>query len=88
MAGATVLVMAGQGITGPVLPLFAREFGVATSTVGLTITFFALARNGSGHSEEARLLIAQAIEMALRLDDPPLLAFSISNACIIAAQHT
>lgn len=44
ICGATVLVMAGQGITGPVLPLFAREFGVATSTVGLTITFFALAR--------------------------------------------
>lgn len=36
--------MAGQGITGPVLPLFARDFGVATSTVGLTITFFGLAR--------------------------------------------
>jgi MFS family permease len=36
--------MAGQGVTGPVLPLFARDFGVATSTVGLTITFFALAR--------------------------------------------
>ena len=44
ICGATVLVMAGQGITGPVLPLFARDFGVATSTVGLTITFFALAR--------------------------------------------
>lgn len=43
ICGATVLVMAGQGITGPVLPLFARDFGVATSTVGLTITFFALA---------------------------------------------
>ncbi len=40
----TVLVMTGQGIVGPVLPLFARDFGVGTAVVGLTFTAFGLAR--------------------------------------------
>lgn len=40
----TVLVMAGQGVIGPVLPLFAREFGVGAAAVGLTLSVFALAR--------------------------------------------
>lgn len=44
ICGSTVLVMAGQGMTGPILPLFARSFGVSTAVVGLTITVFALAR--------------------------------------------
>ena len=44
ICGSTILVMAGQGMTGPILPLFARSFGVSTAVVGLTITVFALAR--------------------------------------------
>lgn len=36
--------MIGQGMTGPILPLYARSFGVSTAVIGLTITFFALAR--------------------------------------------
>ena len=40
----TVLVMAGQGVVSPVLPLFAKEFGVSTATIGLTLSAFALAR--------------------------------------------
>lgn len=36
--------MTGQGITSPILPLYARSFGVSTAIVGLTITVFALAR--------------------------------------------
>ena len=40
----TVLVMAGQGVIGPVLPLFAKEFGVGAATIGLTLSVFALAR--------------------------------------------
>ncbi|MEZ4504161.1 MAG: MFS transporter [Dehalococcoidia bacterium] len=40
----TVLVMAGQGVIGPVLPLFAKEFGVGAAAVGLTLSMFALAR--------------------------------------------
>ena len=40
----TVLVMAGQGVIGPVLPLFARELGVSTSSIGLTLSAFGLAR--------------------------------------------
>ncbi len=41
---ATVLVMAGQGVISPILPLFAQAFGVGTAAVGLTLTTFALAR--------------------------------------------
>jgi len=41
---ATFLVMAGQGVVGPVLPLYARNFGVSATMVGLTLTVFALAR--------------------------------------------
>ena len=36
--------MAGQGLVGPVLPLYARDFGVSATVVGLTLTVFALAR--------------------------------------------
>ncbi len=36
--------MAGQGVVSPVLPLFARDFGVSTAVVGLTFTAFGLAR--------------------------------------------
>ena len=40
----TVLVMAGQGVISPVLPLFAEEFGVSIAAIGLTLSFFGLAR--------------------------------------------
>lgn len=40
----TVLVMAGQGVISPVLPLFAKDFGVGAATIGLTLSMFALAR--------------------------------------------
>ena len=36
--------MAGQGVVGPVLPLYARDFGGSATMVGLTLTVFALAR--------------------------------------------
>ena len=41
---ATFLVMAGQGVIGPGLPLYAKDFGVSATVVGLTLTVFALAR--------------------------------------------
>ncbi len=41
---ATVLVMAGQGVISPVLPLFASKFGVGSAAIGLTFSSFALAR--------------------------------------------
>ena len=44
LCGATFLVMAGQGVVSPVLPLYASEFNVGTAMVGLTITTFAAAR--------------------------------------------
>ena len=44
ICGSTVLVMAGQGVVGPVLPIYADNFGVSTAVVGLTITAFGLAR--------------------------------------------
>ena len=44
ICGSTVLVMAGQGVVGPVLPIYARDFGVSTAVVGLTFTVFGLAR--------------------------------------------
>jgi MFS transporter, DHA1 family, multidrug resistance protein len=40
----TVLVMAGQGVIAPVLPLYAESFGVGAATIGLTLSFFAVAR--------------------------------------------
>lgn len=40
----TVLVMAGQGVVSPILPEFARSFGVSTAVIGLTFTAFAAAR--------------------------------------------
>lgn len=40
----TVLVMAGQGVISPVLPLFAEDLGVGAAMIGLTLSFFALAR--------------------------------------------
>lgn len=36
--------MAGQGVISPILPLYARSFGVSTAAVGATITAFGLAR--------------------------------------------
>ena len=39
-----VLVMAGQGVIGPILPLFAKELGVGAGEIGLTLSIFALAR--------------------------------------------
>jgi MFS transporter, DHA1 family, multidrug resistance protein len=44
LCGATFLVMVGQGVVSPVLPLYAKNFGVGASMVGLTLTVFALAR--------------------------------------------
>lgn len=44
ICGSTVLVMAGQGVTAPVLPLFAADFGVSAFLVSLTATSFGLAR--------------------------------------------
>ncbi|MEM9203540.1 MAG: MFS transporter [Actinomycetota bacterium] len=41
---ATFLVMAGQGVVSPIIPLYAKDFGVSAATVGLTLTVFALAR--------------------------------------------
>lgn len=40
----TVLVLSGQGVIAPVLPLFAEELGVSAAVIGLTLSFFALAR--------------------------------------------
>ena len=40
----TVLVMMGQGIMGPVLPLFARQLGFGATAAGAAVGAFALAR--------------------------------------------
>jgi MFS family permease len=44
LCGATFLVMVGQGVVSPIIPLYAKDFGVSTSMVGLTITVYAAAR--------------------------------------------
>lgn len=44
LCGATFLVMAGQGVVSPIIPLYAKDFGVSATMVGLTLTVFALAR--------------------------------------------
>lgn len=44
MGISTGLMTTGQGITAPLLPLYARSFDVSTSVVGLTFTVFAVAR--------------------------------------------
>lgn len=41
---ATVVIMAGQGVVSPVLPLYAKSFGVSAATIGLTLSVFGLAR--------------------------------------------
>lgn len=41
---ATAMVMTGQGIAGPVLPIYARRFGVSVAAVGVTVAAFGLAR--------------------------------------------
>ncbi len=40
----TALVMTGQGILGPVLPLFAQRMGLSVAAVGVTVASFGLAR--------------------------------------------
>jgi len=40
----TVMVMAGQGVISPVLPIYADSFGVSTAMIGATVTAFGLAR--------------------------------------------
>jgi DHA1 family multidrug resistance protein-like MFS transporter len=41
---ATAIIMLGQGVTSPILPLYAKSFGVSAASVGLTIAAFGLAR--------------------------------------------
>jgi multidrug resistance protein len=41
---ATGIIMLGQGVIGPVLPLFAKDFGVSATMVGASISVFGLAR--------------------------------------------
>ena len=40
----TALVMTGQGILGPVLPLFAQRMGLSVAAVGVAVASFGLAR--------------------------------------------
>ena len=41
---ATAIIMLGQGVIGPVLPLYAKDFGVSATLVGASISVFGLAR--------------------------------------------
>ena len=41
---ATAIIMLGQGVIGPVLPLYARDFGVSAAMVGASISVFGFAR--------------------------------------------
>ncbi|MGH7545157.1 MAG: MFS transporter, partial [Gemmatimonadota bacterium] len=41
------LLMLGVGIVAPILPLYAREFGVSVTAVGFLITVFGIARIGT-----------------------------------------
>ena len=41
---ATGIIMLGQGVISPVLPLYARDFGVSAFLVGATLSVFGLAR--------------------------------------------
>lgn len=41
---ATAIIMMAQGITVPILPLYARTFDASAATVGLTISVFGIAR--------------------------------------------
>jgi len=44
VVGTTALFMMGQGVVGPVLPVFARDFGVGVTLVGLTVGVFGAGR--------------------------------------------
>lgn len=44
LCATTVVVMMGHGIISPVLPLFAKSFGVGAALAGLTISIFGVAR--------------------------------------------
>ena len=41
---ATGIIMLGQGVIAPVLPLYAKDFGVSATLVGMSISVFGLAR--------------------------------------------